>query len=234
MPSISDFAALSNEVYKDFPKTVGGWTVDIFRAKWLSGELQAAVFSQNQVSIVAFKGTSGPMDVLADAKLGFCVNTSYYRKAEEFVSHHAPADAYLTGHSLGGAIAQAVGHRRGMPFVTFNAPGTALIPTFNTGSVMRNLSQLNPIMGAGRLLGAAYGRVRHSNQTKRDQGAMGSRDHGVNYRLAYDQVSNFGIHRGKVITLSGKAYKPDPLSRHSMGNVIAELTRSGVGAHQFH
>lgn len=234
MPSILEFAELSSEVYNSIPKDVGEWKMSIARVKWLSGELQAAVYTKNRQTIVAFKGTSGGMDVVADIKLGLCMNTSYYRKAEEFVAQNAPAGAYLTGHSLGGAIAQAVGHRHNMPFVTFNAPGVALSPTFNTGSVFRNLTQLNPIMAVGRLYGAAYGGLRHPNQTDRDYNAFANVDRGINYRLYGDQVSNLGIHRGKVTTISGKGIPWGVGARHKMKHLITALHNTGKATEQFH
>lgn len=230
MPTILDYAMVSSEVYADVPGNTNGWTVGATRLKSADGELQAAVYTKGQETIVAFKGTSsGGWDKLADFKLGFCVNSSYFRKAEEFVARHAP-NALLAGHSLGGAIAQVVGHRKNLPFVTFNAPGVALLPTFNSGSVGRNLSQLSPV-GLLRVVGAAYGVARHPRQAKRDLCAIGNKSDGLNYRLSGDLVSQWGVHRGKVITVGGQG---GPFEQHSLDNLTFQLMQTGITAQTFH
>ncbi|ARE42353.1 hypothetical protein RGUI_4327 (plasmid) [Rhodovulum sp. P5] len=234
MPSIFEFAMLSSEIYSDIPSDAGGWTVSANKLKWASGELQAAVFTKNRQSIVAFKGTTGGTDFLADFKLGVCMNSSYFRKAEAFVEKNAPAGALLTGHSLGGAIAQVVGHRKKMPFVTFNAPGVALLPNFGTSSFGRNLSQLNPVMGAIRAAGTVAGAARHPRQAAKDFCALPNKSDGLNYRLSGDLISQAGIHRGKVITLSGADYDGNPLAQHSMDNLMFEIAESGIGDRTFH
>lgn len=234
MPSVFDFAMLSNEIYSDIPMNAGGWAVSATKLKWASGELQAAVFTKNGDAIVAFKGTTGGADYLADIKLFLCMNSSYFRKAEQFVQKNAPEGAILTGHSLGGAIAQVVGHRKNMPFVTFNAPGVALLPTLQSSSVGRNLSQLNPVLGVARTVGAMAGAMRHPRQAARDFCALRNKSDGRNYRLSGDVVSQIGIHRGKVITVSGADYAGDPLSQHSMDNLMFEIAENGMGDQMFH
>ncbi len=234
MPSIFDFAMLSHAVYSDIPWEAGGWKVTGNKLKWASGELQAAVFTNAGAAIVAFKGTTGGMDFLADLKLGLCMNSSFFSLAETFVRNHAPEGALLTGHSLGGAVAQVVGHRKKMPFVTFNAPGVALLPTFGTSNIGRNLSQLNPVTGAFRAVGALAGIARHPGQAASDFRALPNKSDGRNYRLSGDLISQIGNHRGKVITLSGAGYGNDPLAQHSMDNLMFEIAESGAGEEKFH
>jgi pyridoxal biosynthesis lyase PdxS len=187
----------------------------------LGAGLQAAVFTRNRETVVAFRGTSQATDVVADLKIGLGMNTSMFSEAEDFVARRAPGDGVVvTGHSLGGAIAQTVGNRRRLPFVSFNAPGVALLASQNLGSVM-------PVLGAVRLVvGATVGAIRHPMQTMRDVGAAFHDSLGVNYRLSGDLVSAYGLHYGPIVHLQGQG---DPLTQHRMTTMNAVLDRFGYG-----
>jgi len=97
--------------------------------------------------VIAFRGTvpnsltATPGNVIADATfLGGSPNSvlrTYVEQAASFVAevHDNLPDAHiaLTGHSLGGAIAQLVGNESGLQTVAFNAPGAAdLIDALST------------------------------------------------------------------------------------------------------
>jgi hypothetical protein len=217
MPTILDYGLLADAIYADQPG-VPGWTVMAFRPGQGTG-LQAAVFTRARETVVAFKGTSQAMDVVADLKIGLGINTSMFSQAESFVARHAAGEGVVvTGHSLGGAIAQTVGNRRRLPFVSFNAPGVALLASQNLTSVM-------PVLGIGRLvLGATIGAVRHPMQTMRDIGSAFHDSLGVNYRLSGDLVSAYGLHYGPIVHLQGQG---DPLTQHRMTTMNAVLERFG-------
>ena len=87
--------------------------------------------------VVAFKGTelSNPKDVLSDSSWSKPYTPSpqfrkYVREAAAFLDNIVIANAdfnyriQITGHSLGGAVAQLLGDASGLRTETFNAPGT--------------------------------------------------------------------------------------------------------------
>lgn len=222
MPNIIDYAELSDAIYQS-DGAVSGWVRTAFKAGGNSG-LQAGAFTQGQQMIVAFKGTSAAMDVVADLKLGVGMNTSMYSEAEKFVAQFANRDnVVVTGHSLGGAIAQTVGNRRRLPFVSFNAPGVALLAS-------QNIHTVNPILGAGRLAGGIVGALRHPMQTMRDIGSAFHDSLGVNYRLSGDAVSMYGLHYGPIVNLRASG---DPLTQHKMGTMLEVLRENGQGGISF-
>ncbi|MEO0913865.1 MAG: hypothetical protein AAFY59_12890 [Pseudomonadota bacterium] len=227
MPSILDYAEHCEAVYSDNPAVVG-WARAHFRASLNSG-LQAAVFTRGQETVVAFKGTTftDPNDVIADAKLGLGMNSTYFWEAEAFVKRYATqGNVSVTGHSLGGAIAQIVGHRRRLPFVTFNAPGVALFAS-------KGVFKSNPILTAGRAVGTLVSAFRHPIQAKRDLCALGNTNNGINYRLWGDAVSMMGVHYGPVSTLQAPGVSANPGSRHLIGNVINVLGNAAEGQMAF-
>lgn len=218
MSRIIDYALLCDAIYADAPECQG-FVLTAFRRGGNSG-LQAAAFTKNGKTIVAFKGTSTAMDVVADLKLGAGINTSLFSEGEHFVSQHAPGEGVVvTGHSLGGAIAQTVGNRRRLPFVSFNAPGVALLAS-------QNIATMNPALGAMRLAGGIVGAVRHPMQTMRDIGSAFHTSLGVNYRLSGDLVSQYGLHYGPIVSLAGSG---DPLTQHRMTTMISVLGDNGQG-----
>lgn len=222
MTHILDYALLADAVYSDGP-VVDGFVMTAFRRGGNDG-LQAAAFSKNGKTVVAFKGTSTAMDVVADIKLGVGINTSLFSEGEQFVAQHAVGEGVVvTGHSLGGAIAQTVGNRRRLPFVSFNAPGVALLAS-------QNIATVNPLLGAMRLAGGMVSAVRHPMQTMRDIGSAFHDSLGVNYRLSGDLVSRWGLHYGPIVNLVGSG---DALEQHRMGSMLDVLQRSSDGIINF-
>ncbi len=219
MTSIYEYALMADAVYQDTPQ-VPGWACVNFRAGLGSG-LQAAVFSKGSAKVVAFKGTTPTQgsDIVADLKIGTGMNTSYFSNAETYVAQFAnEPGVVVTGHSLGGGIAQVVGNRRRLPFVSFNAPGVALIAS-------RNVATANPIMSAVRVVGGAVSAVRHPMQMARDISSAFHTSLGVNYRLSGDLVSEIGLHYGSIISLVASG---DPLTQHKMGTMLEILGSSSI------
>lgn len=80
-------------------------------------------------AVIAFKGTKPSMtsDLAADAKLAMGFMPTQAKDAlkhtVDWMTHLKGYTITLVGHSLGGALAQVVGSRTKLRFVTFNAPG---------------------------------------------------------------------------------------------------------------
>lgn len=220
MITILEYGLLSNAVYEDTPD-VEGWACTRFHAGLGEG-MQAGVFTRGQKTVVAFKGTTPNQvsDLVADLKIGTGFNTSYFSAAERFAQLYANVpDLVVTGHSLGGAIAQTVGNRRRIPFVSFNAPGVAILAS-------QNIHTTSPHMMAVRLAGGALSMLRHPMQSMRDMASAFHDSLGVNIRLSGDIISTIGLHYGPLVNLSGSG---DPLSQHSMDTVLGVLRRNAYG-----
>ena len=144
MITLLEYAKIADEVYTasrgtacsiDGFECVPGLAVDddsVFRGgSLLSSGFQGRVFRKTSTKecVIAFKGTKPSMasDLAADLKI---VCEAVPRQAYQAI---AATEAWrgklggskvtMTGHSLGGGIAQIVGITTGVRFVTFNAPG---------------------------------------------------------------------------------------------------------------
>ena len=228
MAYVPDYARMANAVYDDQPHAEG-WLLGPMKpsGSGLTEAFQGAMFRKGSETVFAFKGPdpSGKTtkrDVLADVKLGFGMNTVQFSRALDFVEQYAPAargHISLCGHSLGGAIAQIVGNRLRLPFMTFNAPGVGLMS--------RNLGEMGVTLFTGssglRALGAVASAVFHPVQAVQDVGAMFYRVEGVNYRLGKDVVGCIGVHYGRVIEVPYDGGALDVLTKHSMETFLGVL-----------
>lgn len=96
-----------------------------------SNHFFACLYEVNNKLVISFRGTDGFGDVKPDAQMTFGVIPNQYYSAKQAykelkrtgVTKSKDID-YLTGHSLGGGLAQMIGAEFKVPFVTFNAPGT--------------------------------------------------------------------------------------------------------------
>ncbi len=218
MATILELAQLSKAVYDTPPSAPSGWTLASFRsaaAGGMSEGLQGAVFTRGSETVIAFRGTNTAQDVLPDLQLGVGMNTNYYSAAQEFAAAYSGAsDVSLTGHSLGGAIAQVVGNRGQFKFATFNAPGVAVIATSNP-------SELIGPLAAVRVVGSIGTAILHPIQAAQDVRATFRSVTGVNVCLQWDQVSRVGAHYGKVVRIPGTGRSP--LEQHYISTVITVL-----------
>ena len=147
MPTLREYVRLADDVYTswvDSGDAPRGWTVAAGMVRddsafWNAGsgigssglQCRAYVRGRGSEAVIAFKGTKPSMasDLAADAGVVFCVEPQQMKDAVTLTQSWIPAlqrrqlRVTLTGHSLGGAIAQHVGARSGTRFVTFNAPG---------------------------------------------------------------------------------------------------------------
>lgn len=229
MASILDYARLANAVYDDDP-TVPGWIRTAFKpsGSGLYSAFQGAAFTRGSELVYAFKGTSQGRDVIADVKLGVGMNSSQFSEANQFVATTGTGAANqvtLCGHSLGGAIAQIVGNRRRMRFVTYNAPGVAIMS--------RNIDQMLVSILTGsaaiRVAGAVASSLRHPIQSAKDVGSLFHQVQGLNVRLGKDIVGNIGVHYGRVIEINYSGGALDVMTKHSIKTMISELQRQGYG-----
>jgi esterase/lipase len=152
---------------------------------------------------------------MADLKLGSGMNSTYFSDAEDYAFdyQHLP-NVYVCGHSLGGAIAQVVGNRRQLKFVTFNAPGVAVVAS-------RNIADASLTMSAVRTVGMVASVFRHPMQAMRDMRAAFNEAHGLNVCLQNDVVSKIGVHYGEVLRIQGSS--SNPLTEHKMDTVLGVL-----------
>jgi pimeloyl-ACP methyl ester carboxylesterase len=223
MATVLTYAEMSNVVYEDNP-SIQGWSRVGFRPSGagLTDAFQGVAFHGGDEVVFAFKGTSQGRDAIADIKLGIGMNTYQYASAMDFVrsvSLPRGTPASVCGHSLGGAIAQIVGNRLRLPFITFNAPGV--------GIVSRNLGEVAATVGLGtaalRTAGALVSAVMHPVQAAQDAAAFFQWVRGVNFRLGKDVVGMIGVHYGRVIEIPYSGGSLDVLTKHKMVTVIAAL-----------
>ena len=229
MPTVMDAAMAADAAYEPHPR-LEGWTLKTFRpsGKTIGDAFQGALFVRGDEAVIAFKGTSQKRDFIADAKLAVGMNTYQYSDACEFVDENVGPlkTAYLVGHSLGGAIAQIVANRRGLRFVTFNAPGVGL--------ASRNLDQMAVSVATGsaavRLKGAVASAILHPTQALEDFMAFGRTVNGINYRVGKDAVGITGVHFGKVVELPWSGNATDVLAKHSMKGVLQTIKEQGLAS----
>lgn len=234
MASILTYAHLANAVYEDDPSVEGWVRADMqstVSSLWEGDGFQGAAFKNADEIVFAFKGTANLQDVVTDIKLGVGMNTDQFYQGYQFVKRtQIPEGTKVTicGHSLGGAIAQIVGNRRRMRFVTFNAPGV--------GIVSRNLGEMAATVATGtmaiRTAGALVSAVRHPVQAMHDAGSFFNRVQGVNFRVGSDVVGSIGVHYGDVIELRYSGGALDLLAKHKMEAVLTALRESSYGGMQ--
>ncbi len=229
MADIGTYGRMADAVYRDDPR-VEGWDRVALRpsGEGLLDAFQGAAFQRGTEVVFAFKGTSQKRDAAADVQLAIGMNSVQYSDAMAFVRAtrvNPGASVLLCGHSLGGAIAQVVGNRLGLRFVTFNAPGVAVMS--------RNLDEVAVSAGAGtlavRVLGTAASALLHPVQAAQDARAFFRTARGVNFRVGQDVVGCTGVHYGQVVEIPYGGGAPDVMAKHRMTTVLAELQRSGIG-----
>jgi hypothetical protein len=124
-------------------------------------------------------------DIAADMKIGLHVMPNQASSAMKFYRSVVQNDddfVFITGHSLGGALAQVLGYWCNRPFVTFNAPGMASV----IGAAQWNF--LKPDV---------FKRSREAKRTRKSDGKA----RGINFRISRDLVGKFGKHVGDVVVL---------------------------------
>lgn len=205
-----ELADLANAAYHP-PGQVGSWRqVDLLS----DGEFQGVAYANADGSavVLAIRGTnlgdglqwSGFKNALTDAaSFSSGAPTSGLRSMvadaaymlSKLVSAYPKAEIHLTGHSLGGAIAQLLGQASGYATTSFNAPGTEALYADLT-------QELQPALILGQRPNAGSERL--------------------NYRTVGDPVSLFGQHSETTLTLlTGEPVNPwDLLGNHGMDSAM--------------
>ena len=226
MANLLELAELSNAVYNTADLKRKAAVVVAGHGKWsctdyklASGSMngfQAGMFVKGGQKVVAFRGTAQAMDGVADLKLGTGMNSSYFYEGEEFAAKSG-VNTIVTGHSLGGAIAQIVANRGDYVMATFNAPGVGVIAS-------RNILNSTPLMNTVRVGGMLTSLFRHPMQAGSDIWNAFNVVKGVNICLNNDAVSQIGNHYGKVRRIAGTSM--NPLTEHSISTVIDVLKKN--------
>ena len=128
--SVLQLANISKRTYldRDLSTEFGSRRLD-YRG-YYGGGFFGCLYRVNNKLVVSFRGTDAIGDVRPDAQMLFGNIPNQYYHAKSWVAEIMSSGGkpkginYLTGHSLGGGIAQMIGAELGIPFVTFNAPGT--------------------------------------------------------------------------------------------------------------
>jgi len=218
MITTSQYAEIANAVYNI--GTDGNWVVDGFQTTlfeeggWGSTrtKFKGCVYAKEDTRdvVVALQGTvpSKFGDLYADLQIVLGILPQYCGAAERLyqraLKRYHGWGITLTGHSLGGGLAQVVGHWTGCPFVSFNAPGM-------WGDIQKCKFLSDHEWGDkcwdGMFKGSLLGKVRAST--------------GRNFRNWFCPVSAYGSHYGPVTRL-----RVPGLNTHSMDNLEAKIKRT--------
>lgn len=111
---------------------------DIETWRLVYGDPETCIYQKNDRVIIAFRGTSEPKDLYDDSLI---VQGKIYPRAEEAIIYvrelqrlNPSIEIELTGHSLGGGIAQITGSRLNLRSCTFNAAAPPTMPVLNSGN----------------------------------------------------------------------------------------------------
>ncbi|SFX00635.1 Protein of unknown function [Thermoactinomyces sp. DSM 45891] len=168
--------------------------------------LQAKTFVNGETNeiIISFRGTEGTGDYFSDAILAVGLDSYVPQSgaAKQFVEQLINSPKYkgyqfsLTGHSLGGYIANEVGMTYRIPTVAFNAPGKNLYPNINAS------------LATGYAGGAGTYAINMSDYRNRRQAyneAAGNFDGLIrNYNSYEDVVGSVGYRPGETYVIDRK------------------------------
>ncbi|SOB86458.1 Protein of unknown function [Sphingomonas guangdongensis] len=134
-------AEMAQDVYNDVPAPPPGFRVAsdaelaaigvdpaqlTTRASGYRARAYVSGTGESAQVVIAFRGTAGGSDWVADARQAVGLGTDHYRQALALgrqVARSGAANVTFTGHSLGGGLASAAGLAAGREATTFNAAG---------------------------------------------------------------------------------------------------------------
>jgi hypothetical protein len=174
--------------------------------------------------VVAFRGTEGKSDWIANARQAFGQSSDHYDKAMNIgdkIARSGNGNVTLTGHSLGGGLASAAAVSSGQDAVTFNAAGLS-------DATIRSANQIRTNAGVANA-GAvdAYfvrGEVLSTLQDGGDR-VVGALLGGIIGATVLDAPEAYGNRIGLdgVRPSDVRFYQDNPVSRHGMNWVINSL-----------
>lgn len=126
-----DAALICRDVYNDKQKEVNGYK-PVDKLEDPQTGLRVVTYQKKNDIIVAYCGTNDEKDFVSDAQMAMNEVPEQYEKANQYyldtVAKNPKASVILTGHSLGGSLAQLVASRhKETSAVTFNAFGVKSI-----------------------------------------------------------------------------------------------------------
>jgi putative lipase involved disintegration of autophagic bodies len=173
----------------------------MYSSGFLRNGFAGAIYSNDEDAVVCFKGTgnckidedeigsSEPnktivQDLLADLSLAIGIIPNQAESARELMKEASREYGHLnltvTGHSLGGYLAQVVSYWAKVPCVTFNAPGA-------WGDLQKSKINLFDPQIMWRGIKSTF---------KKEEVC-------VNFMHVGDIVGNYGLHRGRTNRLAG-------------------------------
>ena len=217
-----DYVLMAERVYNIDHRTssnghlVGNYECGLFDEgmSWgaTSTDFKGCVYADRQARevVVAFQGTEPSKlgDLVSDLQIVIGMLPQYcsaalrlFQRTKEVYPNYSVS---LVGHSLGGGIAQVIGHWTGAPFVTFNAPGM-------WGDIQKSkLLFLWSPSNAWRSLKGSF----NGSLLAKQQAATGR-----NFRNVLDPVSAYGSHYGPVTRFWGKGV-------HGIADVVERVRAS--------
>ncbi len=175
-------------------------------------DFKGCVYADRQAKevVVAFQGTEPSKlgDLVSDLQIVIGMLPQYCSAALRLFERTKEAypnyGVSLVGHSLGGGIAQVIGHWTGAPFVTFNAPGM-------WGDIQK--SKLLFVWSPSNAWRSLKGSFNGSLLAKQKAAT------GRNFRNVLDPVSAYGSHYGPVTRFWGKGV-------HGIDDVVERVRTS--------
>jgi hypothetical protein len=206
---------------------VDDWKVQKFEKGTVFGNgYQGAVYVRGREAVVSCCGTNpgqiGKLlqDLVADVKIALRLLPSQARSAIKMV-HYAKniADRVsVTGHSLGGGLAQICGVAESVPFVTFNAPA------MKGAIAAARLPQLPSVLPGSFLINSAI-RFAGSRASQLPQGE----NVGVNFRLDSDKISTHlgdNDHIGTFVMMPNVLNQSGVIGAHGKDNCWQAILES--------
>lgn len=204
--AVASYYTGTNQYYAPRPgHMVDDWVVQHWETGTLFGNgYQGGIWQNATDVVVGCCGTNTKQkgkfiqDLIADLKIGLRILPSQARSAIKMVRTAREIangrNVSVTGHSLGGGLAQICGVACGVPFVTFNAPA------MKTAIVME-LTGINAVTSASPIPGSHMVGIAVGQRAARGR----SFGPGVNFTITGDIVSTHGgvagDHIGTVVEL---------------------------------